>query len=383
MNKIFAYLVLGMVLAAFSETASAISAICRQATQLGIPQCAGNAACVAQIQANHPECFGASSSTATSSQQINSTVNQQMLVISRAVGMRIMARKIRSGDATGDSGQSFGMAAGNPAAQWNFWGSANTDNNSYERGNYVDQFNTTRNNKASIDVTNLMLGGDYQLSPTMTGGLSVAFDSSSGSAESFAANISNGIASQSTNGYTIAPYIGWQIDQNWFLDATLGMGNVNMSSDGAKGRSDRLFYGANLNYVTWKDSWQLTGRGSLLHGEERSGNLTAVNGALMLGTAVTNKVDQLRLEAQAGYWMNDSMMPYLSIGYSDDIGRSTTLGAAAQFASEIGRNALLWTAGVNFFSLKNSITGGIAFNQVTGRTHARNHTLMANINFRY
>lgn len=381
MKKVLSLLLSVILLAAFSKTASAVACV---DVMLFISACGGQPSCVAFYQANHPECFGASSSTATSSQQINSTVNQQMMFISRAVSMRMMVRrKTRPGDATGDSGQSFGMAAGDPAAQWNLWGSANTDNNTYERGNYVDSGGTTRNSKASFDVTNLALGGDYQLTPTVAGGLSVAFDNSRGSAQSFAVNTWNPATPQSTNGYTVAPYVGWQIDQNWFLDATLGTGSVRMDASGAKGRSNRLFYGANLNYVSWKDSWQLTGRGSLLHGEERSGNLSAANGVVLAGTSATNKIDQFRLEAQAGYWMNDSTMPYLGIGYSDDIGRSTTLNSAAQLASEIGRNAVLWTAGINFFSLKNSITGGLAYNQVTGRTHARNHTLMANINFRY
>jgi len=387
MKKFIAYSATGLLLTVFSSSASAISQICVSATQFGIPQCALNpatqAACVASIQANHPECFGTTSSTAASSQGIYSTTIQQMLAISTAVGARTVTNQNRPGSKAADSGQAFGLAAGNPSAQWNFWGSVNNDKNKYDRGSYVDAAAAIRNNRYDTNVTNIVVGGDYQLSPTVAGGLSAAFDNSSGTGESFLAGVSQGIAAQSTNGYTVAPYVGWLINQDWSLDATLGFGKVKTNSDGITGKADRLFYGTNVNYVTYNGNWQLTGKGSYLHGEEKSGNLTNGVGALMAGTATTNKIDQLRVQAQAGYWMNDNVMPYFGLGYSNDISRSTTVGAAAQLGKEIGKNAMVWTAGINFFSIKNSITGGLAYNQETGRTYAKNNNLMGNINYRF
>lgn len=378
------HLIFGLGIASFSGTASALSIICIDATQVGVPACAGNAACIAQIQANHPECFGTTSSTAASSQGMYSTVVQQMLAVSKAVGSRTVAGQNRSSNKTADSGQYFsGMAAGNSAAQWNAWGSVNNDRNKYDRGSYVDAAAAIRNNKYDIDVTNVVLGADYQLSPTLAPGLSIAFDNSSGTGESFLAGVSQGIAVQKTRGYTVAPYVGWQINQDWSLDATLGFGNVKTDTDGIKGSTDRLFFGGNLNYVTWNGNWQCTGKGSYLHGEEKSGNLTSATGALLAGTAVTNKIDQLRLEAQAGYWMNDNAMPYFGLSYTNDINRSTSVLPTALVGKEIGRSAIVWAAGINFFSLQNSMTGGISYNHETGRTYSRSHSLVANINFRF
>jgi hypothetical protein len=379
------YLLGAMALALSSGTASAISAQCVSATQFGIPQCALNpatqAACVASIQANHPECFGTSSSTAASTQAISSTSFQQMQAVSRVISTRMSAGKART--QVSDSAQSFGLAGGDTAAQWNFWGSVNRDKNTYDRGSYVDAAAATRNNKYNAAVTNLTIGGDYQISPTLVVGLSAASDNSSGNGESFLNGGSLGIATQNSSGYTVAPYLGWQIDQDWSLDATLGMGSVKTDTDGIKGKADRLFYGANVNYVTYTGGWQLTGKGSYLHGQEKSGDMTNAIGGVMAGTAANNKVDQLRLEGQAGYWLNDNAMPYFGLGYSNDINRSTTVAAAAQLGKELGKNAFLWTLGVNFFSIQNSVTGGISYNQETGRSYAKNNSLMGNVNVRF
>lgn len=388
------YSVIAVSLLVFSGSALAISAICIQATQVGIPACAaplaggpaaGQAACVARIQANHPECFG--SSTAAASQGIQSTAVQQMLVISTAIGARTAMSQNRSDRKVAGSAQHSGMAAGNPAAQWNFWGSVNSDKNKYDRGGYVDAAAAIRNNKNNMNITNIVLGGDYQLSQAAVAGFSAAFDSGSGTGESFATVggilTSQGVAVQGTRGYTVAPYVGWQINQDWSLDAALGLGNVKTDTDGIKGKANRLFYGANLNYVSYKGNWQLTGKGSYLHGQEKSVNLTNALGALMAGTAATNKIDQLRFGAQAGYWINDNAMPYLGITYANDISRSTSIAAAAQLGNELGKNAVVYTVGVNFFSIQNSMTGGISYNQEMSRTYAKNNSLMANINFRF
>lgn len=382
--SMYSYLTIGFGLAAFSGGAWAVSAQCTSAMQFGIPACGGNAACIASIQANHPECFGSSSSTAASSQAIQSTVVQQMLAISKAVGMRTAASQSRPAHKkVADSAvQQIGMAAGNSPAQWNFWGSFNSDKNKYDRGGYVGN-GATRNNKYDINATNAVIGGDCQLNPTVAAGLSAAFDHSSGTGESFAGGVSNGVASLGTNGYTVAPYIGWQIDQNLSLDASLGFGRANTSTDSTTAKIDRLFYGANLSYTRWYDNWQVTGKGSYLHGEEKSGNLTSPVSGVLSGTAVTNKIDQLNFGARAGYLMNDNAMPYFGLTYSNDISRSTTLAAAAQLGNELGKNAFVWALGVDFFSIQNSITGGISYSHETGRTYAKNNSLMANINFRF
>ncbi|MFA6921297.1 MAG: autotransporter outer membrane beta-barrel domain-containing protein [Gallionella sp.] len=388
MKKFLAYLATVLVVATYSNFASAVSATC-QSVQTPPAGCTGTCLISWQAQAqltlaNHPECTGATASTSTATQEIASTSFSQMLSISRAVSARNMAGNTRPQN-TASLDQRFGMAAGNSPAQWNFWGSVSSDKNKYDRGVYFDPVGlNSHNHTSNTNVTNAVLGGDYQLAPTVAIGVSAAFDSSSGNASS--TNVTAGTApsysTSSTSGYTVAPYLGWQINQDWSLDASLGMGSVKLNTTEVSGKADRVFYGTNLSYASWMGNWQLSGKGSYLHGQEKYGNLTSGTGALMANSATTNKMGQLRVGGQAGYWMNDSVMPYFGLSYASDISRSTS-STTSQLGSEIGRTAWVYSLGANFFSIKNSITGGVAYNQETGRTYAKNNSLMGNINFRF
>lgn len=332
--------------------------------------------CVTNYQQNHPECFGSSSSTAGASQAIGVTSLQQMLTISNAASSRFTAFQSPRGPLA-DSGQRSGLAAGGAADKWNVWGNAGGDNSEYDGGTVAN-----KRIKSSLDVTNLVIGGDYLLSSTLVVGASAAFDRGNGSGESINAGVSNGITNTTSNGYTLAPYVAWAINKDLSLDGTIGWGNLDLTSSGnLTGSAKRLFYGANLNYTHWYGNWQVTGKGSYLYGEEKYDDLKS-NGATMANTATKNKIDQWRLGMQAGYWM-DGMMPYFGVSYSTD-SRSTSAAAAVQAATDdLGKSAWMWSLGLNFISLKNKMTGGIAYNAESGRSHAKRNNLMANINIRF
>lgn len=392
MKRLLGFAASALILATYSNSASAVSATCAAADSLiqslNSPTC--NATCKTSVQAqltvyqiNHPECFGSTGSTASATQEIHSTSISQMLAISQAVTARNRAGNARP-EQTASVDQRFGMAAGNTPAQWNFWGSVNSDKNKYDRGVYFDPAsNASHSNTSNTNVTNAVVGGDYQLTPTIALGVSAAFDSSSGNAlaSNRTAGTSNASASN-TSGYTVAPYIGWQINQDWSLDATLGTGSVKLNTTEVTGKANRTFYGANLSYAKWMGNWQLSGKGSYLHGEEKYGNLTSGAGVLLAGTGVTNKIDQMRIGGQAGYWVNDNVMPYFGLTYASDVGRSTT-STASQIGTDIGRTAWVYSLGANFYSITNSITGGISYNQEAGRTYSKISNLMGNINFRF
>ncbi|MDD4928562.1 MAG: autotransporter outer membrane beta-barrel domain-containing protein [Gallionella sp.] len=390
MKKFWAYFSVALMSVSYSHYASAVSQTCLsiQAFIQAQPTAGCTGTCLAarqdQIafyQANHPECFGSTSSTAAASQEINSTSISQMLAISHAVTARNTASRPEN---VADAGQRFGVAAGSPASQWNVWGSVSGDKNKYDRGGFVDAGGLAHNNTANTNVTNAVIGGDYQVTPNMAVGVSAAFDSGSGNTQSFTSGVSNGVSATSTSGYTIAPYLGLQINKEWSVDAMIGTGSVKLNTSDVTGKANRLFYGTNLSYASWMGNWQLTGKGSYLHGEEKYNDLTAATtGALMAGTASTNKLSQLRVGGQAGYWMNENVMPYFGLSYASDLSRSTSATAVAQMGTDIGKTAWVYSLGVNFFSLRNSMTGGIAYNQEVGRTYAKNNNLMGNINVRF
>ena len=352
------------------------------------PTCANSPAGggLTQAQAyeqNHPECFGSTGSTAGASQSVSGTTLLQMQVISTAVGARFTAFQTPPGTVE-NKGRS-GLAGGGMSDKLNVWGNVSGDNNKYTGGNFrpvTDPTNDHRIN-SSLDVTNIVVGGDYLVAPTLALGLSVAFDRGTGSMESFKNGISNdGSKSITTKGTTYAPYLGWMINQDWSLDASIGWGRGDLSSSGnVTGDADRSFYGTNLNYAHWYGNWQITGKASYLNGQEKYGDIKN-SGATVANTGTTNKVDQWRLGAQAGYWM-DGVLPYFGLAYSTDSRSTSATSAVQQATADLGKSAWLWTLGLNFISLKNSMTGGIVFSQETGRTHGKRDNLMANINFRY
>lgn len=354
----------GMALLAMCGSASAMT--CDSAVNQYSSFVSSNQATSAnQILLNSPECFGGS--TTTSQVQINSTTVQQVAAISAALSSRFVGAFPNQHAMTSTKS----MAAGGQSAQWNTWGSLS---NNDTRQSYTGTTGFETKNDNTILTT--VLGADYVLSPRMVAGVSGAFDSGTGSG-----NVNNSLSSK---GYTIAPYFGMQINEAVALDASIGFGKgeVEMSSAGAqsvRSESDRRFAAANVSYNQWMDRVQLTGKLGLLHAEEDYAN-SKVAGVAQTGTSAKNTLDQLRMGVQAGYWM-DGAMPYAGLAYASDLNRATTQFGAAN--DPIGKNAWVWSLGVNFFSLKSGVTGGLVYSQEAGRSSQKNNSLLANVNIRF
>ena len=321
------------------------------------------------LLSSHPECFGASAITART--QINATSFAQAAAISRAVGLRFAS------DAPGPRADAGirGMAAGGAGKKWNGWGNvANNDTRQSYRA-----LNTFTSNQDS-DIWNTVVGADYTLSPTMVLGLSAAYDKGDGSG--FNTNPGNTPNNIDSHGYSIAPYLGMQLSKALVFDASFGIGRGKITSSTlTEAESDRWFAAANLGYERWMGNLQFTGKASLLHGVEKYDDAKDTQlGTLFIGTAARNTIDQLRLNVQAGYWIN-GFMPYAGLGYTNDVRRKTTQFGAP--SNPIGRDAWVWTIGVDFFSLASGMTGGVAYRQEENRDNQKNNSLTANLSIRF
>lgn len=156
---------------AVSGGASAQSSFCSSIlSSYSSLSCTTTPGCQDNYRTNHPECFGSTSSTAAASQTIGVTTLQQMLTISNAAGLRFSGFQTPPG-VVADTGQRSGLAAGGAADKWNVWGSVSDDNSKYDGGNTAVTANRI---KSDLDVTNLVFGTDYLLSPTLALGASVA-----------------------------------------------------------------------------------------------------------------------------------------------------------------------------------------------------------------
>jgi hypothetical protein len=317
----------------------------------------------------HPECFGGSGST--SETQISGTSFTQVSAISGALAGRLL----NSSPSQIASNNVKGMAAGGKVPVWNVWGSV-TDNDTrakYQIANTVGTGIATNDS----NIVTAVLGFDYALSPTMVVGLSGAFDRGDGSGQFSLAN--TGANTVSSHGYSIAPYLGAQLSKEFALDVSAGFGGGKMTMTGTNtSDSDRMFYAANLSYNQWLNNIQLTGKLGYLHGEEKYDDMK-VSGATQASTGSKNRLDQLRLGVQAGYWMGNGVMPYAGLVYSSDVGRSSSLTSF----NPIGKDAWIWSLGLNFFSLSSGVSGGIAYNQEEGRSNQKNNNWVANVSFRF
>ena len=319
-----------------------------------------------QLISETPECFGGSPTVAQV--QINGTSFQQMSAISRAMNLRFASDNPGPRAALDIKG----MAAGNAGKKWNVWGSVE---NNDTRQSYRNLIATTTRNDS--DVLNTVVGIDYSLSPSMVLGVSLAIDRGNMSGSDSTLTYFNQLDS---DGYSVAPYFGMQLSKTLSLDASLGMGRGKFDTiHRTEGKSDRWFGAANLNYEHWMGNVQFTGKASYLRGVEDYENLRS-RGAPVIGTAAKNTLGQLRLIGQLGYWAN-GFMPYASLGWVSDIERKTTQFGAG--ANPIGKDAWVWSLGVNFISLSNGVTGGIAYRQEEGRSNQQNKSLMANLGIRF
>lgn len=325
--------------------------------------CSGNAGCESLVTSQHPECFGGGSTTSTT--QINATTFAQAGAISQAISARL--RQAGPGPVASADLRS-GLAAGE-AQPWNVWASYSGNNS---RIRYTNAAATSTRTDSDVDAT--VVGGDYAWSPKLALGISLGFDRGSGSGQTaaFAAT------STGTRGYTIAPYLAYQIDKVWALDASAGWGEGDFSSGTIKADSKRWFATGNLGYDRWVKNWQFSGKLSYLHGEEKYAD-SRNNGVVQARTASKNAVDQARIGVKAGYWMN-GFMPYAGLLYVSDLRRASSVGGGFD---PLGRSAWLLSIGANFFSLSSKLTGGIAFEQENGRNNSKNETVMANINLRF
>lgn len=313
------------------------------------------------IRSHHPECFSGSRGSVAQG-IISATSVQQIQNISNVVANRFTSRAPAGVSPVALANQR-GMAAGNEG-KWFAWSSYNSIDNKYH--------NNPTNIRNESDVGNLNLGADYMLAPNMVLGLSLGFDKGDSESRS-----NNAVATYDTKGYTIAPYFGWQILPNLTLDATLGFGKGDMDQDrNISSDSDRSFGAANLTYTQWYGNLQVSAKGGYLYATEKYKNMS-VSGNKIGGTSHTNRLGQVRLGAQVGYWVTGGVMPYVGLTYTNDVERT-------KLASEPwDRDALLMTVGVNAVSLKDGLTVGVVYNQEVERKRTDSDSLMVNVNLRF
>ncbi len=194
-----------------------------------------------------------------------------------------------------------------------------------------------------------LLGIDYSPNKHLIIGVAIAYEDSETDT-----TFNNG--ELESDGYTVSPYIGILLDDNWSLDASMGFSfidneqfridpitsqRVNSSPE-----TDRFFFNANVNGFSYIDNWILGGRFGILYAKVETEQFTESNGSVV-GERRT-KLGQIRVGGDIAYNFGE-WEPYLAALYEYDFQfDKVELTAGAQPAND--RDDLLISSGFRFFN---------------------------------
>jgi hypothetical protein len=247
-----------------------------------------------------------------------------------------------------------GMAAGNDTPSWNVWFNV-SDSDLANKSNYDG------------GTQNYIGGIDYSINKSFVVGLSLGQDRTKINLNSF---------NMKSDGFMVAPYLSYQINDVFSADASIGYAEGDTSyNGGVTGKQDftRNFGAINLNGNWWFNNWQLSGKTSYITAGERMKAFDNNAGG-------TYKMEQLRLGAQLGYW-TEHFMPYFGVTYINDLKTPAAPDGNTAITDKPGKDAYLLSLGVNIFANK-AVIGGIVYSSEQ-RSNSKNNTLMANIGYRF
>jgi len=297
----------------------------------------------------------------TSAQVQRSTSIQQALIISNVLSS-LSNTRMSAGPKRIPVGQS-GMAGGNSAGSLNVW----LNGSSSDVGNNFDE------SRFSGDVTNAIGGIDYMVNRDLVVGVTLGRDRTKINTQ----YNDGGITSRAT---VVAPYMSYQFNDVISADASLGY---------ATGDADVRYYGdvtgnqgfkrnfaaLNLNGNWWFNDLQVSGKLSYINAQEKLKAFTDVLSVTTPGSK--NRIEQLRLGVQVGYWIN-GIMPYVSVAAVHDLSAPSVQGI------NTGSDRDAWTAsvGVNFFTHK-ALTASLSYTTEKGRSNSKNDMWMASLGYRF
>lgn len=188
------------------------------------------------------------------------------------------------------------------------------------------------------------------------------------------------------SGNTVAPYLGWRINHNWMLDATIGFGSTNINFTDNSGtapvtganKDSRSLTTLGLAYNQAMGSWLLSAKGSLLSTQDKFSAFTNSNNAAIDG--LTTRTTQVRLGGQAAYNAG-GLVPFAGVTYINDIQRPNQSAVAGQSAAN-DRDGWQLRTGVNFRS-SGALYGGAQLSSEVGRRQVKNDQILFNLGLRY
>ena len=174
---------------------------------------------------------------------------------------------------------------------------------------------------------------------------------------------------QESDGFTIAPYIGYLLTDNWSVDAAVGYSSVDFDqhrTDPATGvritsspDADRWFGTLNVNGFTSWNNWLFGGRLGILHARNIQGSFVESNGAIT--PEITSKLGQWNVGGDVAYSFNQ-FEPFARLVYERDFSMTEIAIAGGGPQPSNDRDNFVFGAGIRYFSAR-GITGNLEWNK--------------------
>lgn len=177
-------------------------------------------------------------------------------------------------------------------------------------------FTNIENNQAGVqfdgNLYNLVGGIDYLVNDRLVVGLALGYETSD-----IDTTFNRGTIE--SDGFTIAPYLGFSLSKNWSIDLSGGYSDISYdttrNSSAVRGSFDgeRWFVAANLNGNYAMNRWRLMPKVGVLYFEEDQDRPVETGaGAINTGTGSTVKLGRIYAGGRVGYAFN-AVTPYVKL----------------------------------------------------------------------
>lgn len=261
---------------------------------------------------------------------------------------------------------STGMSGGNMGGKVGAWVS----------GSYSDVSDDNTDTRFDGTVYTAMVGVDYRVAPKVVIGVAGGYEDVDVDTQYNQSVLNGEDGNVSSDGYTVAPYIGVQLSQNASADLTVGYSDIDydtlrfdpLTGDRLTGstEAERYFVNAGVqgNHIFHR-AWNLRGRLGVFYVSEDKDAFTEItNNASETGANVaqgseTVELGQVNADARLGY-LFDMVEPYALVGLDFDFTKDEAAVGAGQTKASFDSEdfGARFGGGLNL-RLGSNVTGGI------------------------
>ncbi len=257
-------------------------------------------------------------------------------------------------------------------------GSGGNKLGAWVNASWSDYKDKNASTKADGNIITGVLGLDYQVDKGVVVGLAAGY-------ENIDINTTFNRGSLEADGYTVAPYAVFNLDNMFSVDVSGGytwlkydVDRTTVNSSGFTGTkstgsfdANRLFGSLNLNADYATDGWLLSGTLGTLYSSESQDAYNESNGTSRQGASYD--VGRAIIGGKVGYDLG-GIVPYVKTDYEYDYSRDDITVQTGDTKAANDDDRFIVGAGLSIAPI-NGISGGLEFTSVQGATSVTNYSI--------